>query len=72
MICLTGDLHHASLGTGNQRHCDISEIQVAARFLKLLEAYDVRMTFFVSGKAFAEEWGDLAPIARQVATSASK
>lgn len=64
MICLTGDLHHASLGTGNQRHCDISEIQVARRFLDLLEQYDLRMTCFVSGKAFAEEWTDLEPIAR--------
>ena len=28
-ICLTGDLHHMSLGTGNQLHCDITEIQTA-------------------------------------------
>lgn len=64
MICLTGDLHHASLGTGNQQHCDISEIQVAGRFLKLLDQYDLTATFFVSGKGFAEEWPDLEPIVR--------
>ncbi len=63
MICLTGDLHHASLRTGNQRHCDISEIQTAQRYLKLLEGAGVKATFFVSGKAFAEEWSDLRPIA---------
>jgi peptidoglycan/xylan/chitin deacetylase (PgdA/CDA1 family) len=63
MICLTGDIHHASLGTGNQRHCDISEVQVAGRFLRLLERYDLKATFFVSGKAFAEEWTDLRPVA---------
>ena len=26
MICLTGDIHHASLGTGNQQHSDRSEV----------------------------------------------
>ena len=62
MICLTGDLHHASLGTGNQRHCDISEIQVAQRYLNLLEKSDVKVTFFISGKSFVEEWEDLKPI----------
>ncbi len=62
MICLTGDLHHMSLKTGNQQHCDISEIQVAQRYLKLLEQAGVKVTFFVSGRAFAEEWDDLRPI----------
>lgn len=62
MICLTGDIHHSSLGTGNQKVCDISEIQVAQRYLKLLEEANVKVTFFVTGKAFAEEWKDLRPI----------
>lgn len=62
MICLTGDLHHASLRTGNQRHCDLSELQVARRYLALLEEAGVKVTFFVSGKCFAEEWDDLRPI----------
>jgi hypothetical protein len=64
MICLTSDLHHTSLGTGNQRHCDLREIQVAQRFLSLLEGAGVRATFFISGRAFAEEWPDLEPICR--------
>ena len=62
MICLTGDLHHMSLGTGNQKHCDITEIQVARRYLQLLEKRGVKTTFFVSGKSFLEEWRDLQPI----------
>ena len=37
MICLTGDIHHMSLRTGNQAHCDITEAQVAQRYLKMLE-----------------------------------
>jgi hypothetical protein len=62
MIYLTGDLHHMSLKTGNQEHCDITEIQVAQRYLKMLEEANVKVTFFVSGKSFAEEWDDLKPI----------
>ena len=62
MICLTGDLHHSSLGTGNQQHCDITELQVAARYLKLIEEAGVKVTFFVTGRSFLEEWGDLKEI----------
>ena len=62
MICLTGDLHHASLCTGNQKHADRSEIRIAADFTGLLEAADVRATFFVSGKSFLEERADLESI----------
>lgn len=62
MICLTGDIHHASLRTGNQRHCDISEIQVAGRYTKMLEEAGVKVTYFISGRSFEEEWADLAPV----------
>ena len=62
MICLTGDLHHATLRTGNQQHADDSEIRIAARFLKMLEERDLKVTFFVSGRAFDEEWQDLEEI----------
>jgi len=62
MICLTGDLHHASLRTGNQRHCDLTELQVARLYLKLLEDAAVPVTFFISGKCFVEEWDDLQAI----------
>jgi peptidoglycan/xylan/chitin deacetylase (PgdA/CDA1 family) len=62
MICLTGDLHHATLRTGNQQHADDSEIRIAARFLRLLEERDLKMTFFISGRSFDEEWEDLVDI----------
>ena len=64
MIVLTGDIHHSSLGTGNQRASDVPEVRLAARYLRLLEEADVKVTFFVSGRTFAEEWEDLAPISR--------
>ena len=63
MIVLTGDLHHQSLGTGNQQHCEITEIQTAQRYMSLLREREIPVTFFVSGKAFEEEWEDLVEIA---------
>ena len=62
MICLTGDIHHSGLKTENQKHCRITEIQVAQKYLKLLEEADVKVTFFISGKCFKDEWQDLRPI----------
>lgn len=62
MICLTGDLHHMGLRTGNQLHCDITELQTAQRFLRILEERRIKVTFFVSGRCFTDEWRDLEPI----------
>lgn len=62
VVCLTGDLHHAGLRTGNQRAADDSEVRLAGRYLRLLEEASVKVTFFVSGKCFTDEWTDLAPI----------
>lgn len=59
MIVLTGDIHHSSLKTGNQKACDISEIQVALKYLNLLSEANVKVTFFITGKSFSEEWDDL-------------
>lgn len=62
MIVLTGDLHHSGLSTGNQRHADRNEIEIAAGYLRLLEEADVKVTFFVSGLSFEEDWEHLKPI----------
>ena len=62
MICLTGDIHQASLRTGNQAHAPISEIQIALRYLRWLEQANVKVTFLISGKCFVEEWEDLRAI----------
>lgn len=64
MICLTGDLHHMSLGTGNQKHSDISELKTAQLYLDILREAGVKVSFFVSGLCCVEEWTDLEPIAR--------
>jgi hypothetical protein len=62
MICLTGDLHHSSLCTGNQQHADTSEIRIAVDFLRRVEEAGVKTTFFISGRSFEEEADDLRPI----------
>jgi hypothetical protein len=62
MICLTGDLHHQTLRTGNQAHCDITELQTAQHYLERVRAARVKVTFFVTGRAAVEEWPDLRPL----------
>ncbi len=59
MICLTCDIHHTSLQTGNQLACPITEAEVANRFAGLLEQAGVKATFFVTGKCFEEEWPEV-------------
>ncbi|NRB41401.1 MAG: polysaccharide deacetylase family protein [Pseudomonadales bacterium] len=65
MICLTCDVHHMSLKTGNQLHSDRSEASIAAHFAKLLEQRQLNASYFVSGKCFEEEWLALKPICHQ-------
>ena len=62
-VCLTGDLHHQALGTGNQRHCPDSELAIAARYLALVREAGVKVTFYVSGLAFRDQWDELRAIA---------
>lgn len=62
MICLTGDLHHKSLKTLNQKHCDITEMKTAQAFLKRLEKHKVKMTLFITGKSFLEEFDDVSEV----------
>jgi len=61
-VCLTGDLHHASLRTGNQAHADRSEIDIAAHYTERLREAGVKVTYFISGRAMEEEWPSLQPI----------
>jgi hypothetical protein len=62
MIVLSADIHHSSLGTGNQAHSDRSEVQTALDFAQLLTEYGVKATYFISGKTFLEEGPALVPI----------
>jgi len=66
MICLTGDIHNASLNTNEQKYIestDDSEVKISCRYLKLVEKYGIKATFYVTGKTLDEEWNDFKPIA---------
>lgn len=62
MICVTSDIHHMSLKTGNQMHSKRTETSIAAQFTRLLEIRGVKQTCFITGKCFDEEWLDVKPI----------
>ncbi len=66
MICLTGDIHHSSLKTNEQRYigADDSEVKISCRYLELVEKYKLKITFYVTGKTLKEEWEDFKPITR--------
>ena len=62
MICLTGDVHHGSLRTNDQRFIGEpgdTEVRITGRYLQLLAKYDARMTLYICGRCFTEEWEDL-------------
>jgi len=64
MICLTGDIHHSSLKTKEQKFLSNqeTEVKITLRFLKIIEKYGIKVTFFITGKTFDEEWDDLKDI----------
>jgi hypothetical protein len=62
MICLTGDVHHATLRTGNQTHSDRTEVDLAVRYVDLLRDAGVKVTYFASGLAFEQEWSALSAL----------
>ncbi len=67
MICLTGDIHHMSLGINDQAFIPDrgdSEAAIACRFLRLVEKRSLKVTFYVTGRTLAEEWNAFAPITR--------
>ncbi|TFG63645.1 MAG: hypothetical protein E4H36_05115 [Spirochaetales bacterium] len=66
MICLTGDIHHASLRINDQEFipdAQDTEVKISRRYLDLLSKYGLKVTFYITGKTFSEEWNDVRPIA---------
>ncbi len=59
MIYLTCDIHHAKLKTGNQDHCDISEIKTATLMSNMIFDRNIKATYFISGQSFVDEWSEL-------------
>jgi peptidoglycan/xylan/chitin deacetylase (PgdA/CDA1 family) len=66
MICLTGDIHHSSLKTNDQmfaKNRSDTEVKITCRYLKILEQYNLKVTFYTTGKTMKREWNDFKPIA---------
>ena len=66
MLCITGDIHHSSLKTNEQKYLSApedTEARIGARFIKLLESYGIKYTCYVTGKTLEEEWEDFRLIA---------
>ncbi len=67
MICLTGDIHHQSLRTGNQLASDQSEADLAVEAMEIALEQDVRLTYFLTGRLVSEDPRTCARFADQSA-----
>ncbi|PSP72832.1 hypothetical protein BRC86_11430 [Halobacteriales archaeon QS_3_64_16] len=54
-VCLTGDVHHASLETRDQAYLDGTEAEAALRYAEIAADHGVPVTLFVTGKTAVEE-----------------
>lgn len=66
MICLTGDIHHSSLGINDQRYIPepgVSEAAIAARYMELVSCFGLKVTMYITGRTFVEDWDDVKPVA---------
>ena len=55
MICLTGDIHHMSLKTNDQKYLNISEVEAAIEYASIAKDFGIKATFFATGKSVGEE-----------------
>jgi len=54
-VCITGDVHHMSLGTRDQEYMDRTEVEVAIEYAEIAAEHDVPVTLFCTGKCAVEE-----------------
>jgi hypothetical protein len=50
MICITGDVHHASMDTTDQQAASTDIETVTEQYVEIAATYDVKVTLFVTGK----------------------
>lgn len=65
MIVLTGDVHHWSLRTNDQRHSTIDEVEASRRWVDIAERHHLRTTLFVTGLATVEHRASLEELVRR-------
>lgn len=54
-VCVTGDVHHMSMETRDQKYMDRTEVEAAIEYAEIAAEYDVPVTLFVTGKCVVEE-----------------
>ena len=55
MICLTADVHQRSYRGTDTPFSPFSEVELAIKYAKIAARYNIRITFFITGKACLEE-----------------
>lgn len=54
-LFLTGDIHHMSLMTDDQRYLNTTEAKIAEKYVQIALNYGLKVTLFVTGKTCKEE-----------------
>lgn len=62
-VCVTGDVHHMSMGTRDQEHMDRTEVERALEYVEIAHSHDLPVTLFVTGRAAVEEADGVARLA---------
>jgi hypothetical protein len=64
MICLTGDVHHSSLKINEHLYMESPERapEITLRYVKLAQKYGLKVTLYVTGKTFKEDWPNFKPV----------
>ena len=62
-VCITGDVHHMSMGTRDQAYLDGTEVEAAIDYAEIAAEYDVPVTLFCTGKCIEEEPEGMADLA---------
>lgn len=55
MICLTGDVHHPSLESSDQKWSKKSEAALAVNYANIAHKYGIKVTLFITGRTFLED-----------------
>jgi len=63
-IILTGDVHHMSLKTDDQRYINSTEAELALEAAQIALKYDVKVTYFITGRTVMEEPDVIRTIAK--------
>ena len=55
-VCITGDVHQSTANTLEQKLSDKKEPETVEEYLKIARRYGVKITLFITGKTFIDDW----------------